>query len=102
MLTDISALTDLTNLTSLYLCHNNITDISALVDLTNLTHLYLNNNNIDNTENLVCTNPITKRVVLKMSDGRFSCGCCCNKTAAVFKTICLDNNFYKIIKFFNL
>jgi hypothetical protein len=33
----------------------------------------------------VFTNPATSRVVLRMSDGRLSCGCCCNKTEDEFK-----------------
>ena len=43
-ITDISALSGLTNLTELYLNGNQITDISALSGLTNLTELRLQNN----------------------------------------------------------
>lgn len=45
-ITDISALSGLTNLTYLNLGLNNISDISALSGLTNLTDLYLGSNNI--------------------------------------------------------
>jgi Leucine-rich repeat (LRR) protein len=101
-ITDISALANLTNLTNLYLSDNNITDISALANLTNLTDMHLNDNNIDNIDNLVFTNPATSRVVLRMSDGRLSCGCCCNQTEFAFKQICVDRKFDAIIEFFNL
>jgi Leucine-rich repeat (LRR) protein len=101
-ITDISALANLTNLTELHLSYNNVTDISALANLTNLTNLYLSDNNIDNIDNLVFTNPATSRVVLRMSDGRLSCGCCCNKTEAEFKQICVAKKFDAIIEFFNL
>jgi hypothetical protein len=45
-ITDISALSGLTNLMSLFLFNNNISDISALSGLTNLGWLYLYGNNI--------------------------------------------------------
>ncbi len=45
-ISDISALSGLTNLTSLNLDNNNISDISALLGLTNLTWLWLSSNNI--------------------------------------------------------
>jgi hypothetical protein len=37
-----------------------------------------------------------------MSDGRLSCGCCCNKTEAEFKQICSTKQFNEVIEFFNL
>ena len=45
-ISDISALSGLTKLTQLELRHNSITDTSPLVGLTNLTELTLNGNNI--------------------------------------------------------
>jgi hypothetical protein len=45
-ISDISALKDLTNLTTLYLGGNAISDISVLKNLTNLTHLSLSYNEI--------------------------------------------------------
>ena len=45
-ISNLSPLLGLTNLTSLWLEHNNITDISAVVGLTNLTRLGLDGNNI--------------------------------------------------------
>jgi small GTP-binding protein len=45
-ITDISEISKLTNLTSLYLSNNQITDISEISKLTNLTSLYLSNNQI--------------------------------------------------------
>lgn len=45
-ITDISALSNLTKLSELWLNHNNVTDISALSKLTKLEILYLPNNNI--------------------------------------------------------
>ena len=90
------------NSTSLHLSYNNITDISALANLTNLNELHLSGNNIDNIDNLVFTNPDTNRVVLRMSDGRLSCGCCCNQTEFAFKQICVVSKFDAIIEFFKL
>ena len=45
-ITDISALAGLTNLTNLQLLENNVTDISPMAGLTNLTRLDLGDNNI--------------------------------------------------------
>ena len=45
-ISDISPLVGLTNLRLLYLSHNNITDISAVSGLTNLADLYLDGNDI--------------------------------------------------------
>ena len=45
-ISDLSALSELTNLNWLNLINNNISDLSALSELTNLTSLYLDNNNI--------------------------------------------------------
>ena len=45
-ISDISAVAGLTNLTELYLWNNSISDISAVAGLTNLTELYLWNNSI--------------------------------------------------------
>jgi hypothetical protein len=76
--------------------------MTGTADLTNLTDMHLNDNNIDNIDNLVFTNPATSRVVLRMSDGRLSCGCCCNQTEFAFKQICVVRKFDAIIEFFNL
>ncbi len=45
-ISDVSALSELTNLTSLNLYDNNISDISVLSELKNMSSLYLANNNI--------------------------------------------------------
>ena len=47
-ISDISALSGLTNLTFLFLTDNQISDIAALAGMTNLTLLYLDNNQISN------------------------------------------------------
>ena len=49
---DISALSELPNLTKLYLDINSISDISALSELKNLTHLSLAGNNIHDISDL--------------------------------------------------
>ncbi|MCC7552862.1 leucine-rich repeat domain-containing protein, partial [Candidatus Micrarchaeota archaeon] len=51
-ISDISALSTLTNLQQLYLNNNQISDISALSTLTNLNYLDLNNNQISNISTL--------------------------------------------------
>ena len=52
LITDISALAGLTNLTELYLDNNTITDIVVLAGLTNLTELYLYDNAITDISSL--------------------------------------------------
>ncbi len=53
---NLSALSELTNLNTLHLSSNNISDISALSALTNLNTLYLNSNNISDISPLLALN----------------------------------------------
>ena len=60
-ISDISALEDLTSLTTLVLYNNSISDISALEDLTSLKRLYLEDNSISDIsalENLTSLNTL--------------------------------------------
>lgn len=50
--TDITPLSSLTNLKTLYLCNNDISDLKPLENLANLTTLYLDQNNISNVSSL--------------------------------------------------
>ena len=69
MITDVSALSGMTNLTSLYLNHNQISDISALSGLTNLTSLYLDNNQISDISAL---SGMTNLIHLYLDDNQIS------------------------------
>lgn len=62
--------------------------------------LYLTNNKIENSS-ITFTNPKTNRVVFKMNEDWFGCGCFIGNKQQLKET-CLEQNFLEIIEYFNL
>jgi hypothetical protein len=68
-ISNLSGLSELTNLTSLSLDSNNVSDISSLSELTNLIHIGLRDNNISDISEL---SELTNLFRLKLSSNNIS------------------------------
>ena len=85
------------SVTTLDCSYNQLTSLEVS---NSVTSLYCRYNEFVNSKTTFI-NPQTNRVVF-YQNGKYHCGCCCQKTASDFKSICLEKGFNEIIQHFGL